>query len=884
MRKSRPALPASRNRPRDINVFGQIALTAANHAGLVIAAYVLFASIALAYAIVRLEVNTDPGQMISKDLDFRKSFADFTATFPELDSTFVVIVDSKQPEIGREAARSLAQSFAARPELFENVYSPGTSEFFDHYGLLYQSTDEIRDVVSEIGQAGPLLKTLAAQPNLIGLSALFGDLERAAQAGLLPASVKPLVNELARTATAELSGQPQPLDWSKLGGTNKTIDRRWFVIVKPKLDFTLLDPAEAAMREARLIVADPEVNRLGRVTASLTGEAAVNAEEFEAVVRGATIAGFASLCLVVAVIGLGMPALRLIIPALVMLILGFMITAGFATAAVGHLNMISVAFAVLFIGLGVDYAIHVLLRFAEFAKRGTSRIDAIVSSASGTGPALGVCTLTTSLAFLAFTPTDFAGMAQLGIIAAGGIVVAFVASLTLIPAVLSIIPRPIKWQRQKNPGWAFSAREPEPVSRIRLIVTACVLLAGLGAALLVPSVRFDGDPVNLKDPESAAVKAFKDLLKTEPGSVYAVQVLAKDKAEAATLATSLKSLRSVKSVRSVSDLLPDDQPEKLDILHTLKGALPQDIGPVVATDGTELRTNFDKLKRHLQAIEAAGSTQGATKIGITVLIDSLNRLEASGQLSEERLRRLEQAIFAKLPAMVQRISRLANTKSITVDTLDDGIRSRYLAKDGRWRLEVTPRDDLGDEKNLRVFANEVRSVTTKATGAPVEIAGGADVVSTAIIIASLSALGLVVLVLLPLLRRPLDVLLIIAPIALAGLLLCAYTVLFNSPFNFANVIVLPLLLGLGVDSSIHYVMRAREDEGYHDVTTTSTPRAVLISALTTIGSFGTLWLSPHLGMSSMGELLTIAIIISLICTLIVLPQLISWTIGRSKPV
>lgn len=882
MRSNRPFSASSRSSPDDYNIFGRIAHASVRYAGAVIAAFVLMASIALAYSIARIEVNTDPGWMISQELEFRKVFAEYLAAFPELDNTFVVIVDGDEPESGREAARSLAQSFSARPDLFENVYSPGTSAFFDNYGMLYLSVDEIQGIAEQISQAGPLLKALSDQPNLAGLAKLFSDLEDAAEFGLLPKSLEPLLNEMARTATAELSGQPQPLDWAELGGAVGADEHRWYVIVKPRLDYTQLDPAEAAMKEARHMVNDPEVSRSGRVTARLSGEAAVNAEEFEAVLKGASLAGLASLCLVVVVIGVGLPALRLVIPAFVMLVLGFMMTAGFATAAIGYLNMISVAFAVLFIGLGVDYAIHVLLRYAELAKQGISRTEAIVAGVSGTGPALGLCTLTTSLAFLAFTPTDFVGMAQLGIIAAGGIVVAFVASLTLIPAVLSVVPNPKKWQRAAVPMWAQHHTGGIGHSRIRLVVTLTVLFACAAALLLMPSVRFDGDPINLKDPKSAAVRAFRDLLKSEPGQVYAIQVVAGGQDEAFALSRSLQALPSVKSVRTISDLLPADQPAKLALLQPLRKDIPSETRPVAPSDGDELRASFDRIKRHLSAIEKADDLDQSLKSSVNLLGASFARLDKPEPLQPARLQRLEQAIFAKLPATVQRIARLANAEPITTDSLDGAIRSRYLSPDGRWRLEVFPKADLRNEKNLRMFANEVRSATSKATGAPVEIIGAADVVSAAMIIASLSALGLVILVLLPILRRPLDVLLVIAPIALAGILLCAYTVLFESPFNFANVIVLPLLLGLGVDSSIHYVMRARESGGGHDVTTTSTPRAVLISALTTIGAFGTLWISPHLGMSSMGELLTMAIFISLVCTLVVLPQLISWTITRRR--
>jgi predicted RND superfamily exporter protein len=178
----------------------------------------------------------------------------------------------------------------------------------------------------------------------------------------------------------------------------------------------------------------------GKATVRLTGEAAMDAEEFEAVTKGAITAGIVSFIIVSITIFFGLPSLRLIIPAMALIVLGFLINTGFATVSIGYLNMISVAFAVLFIGLGVDYAVHVVLRYAEERARGLSRTDAATAAVTKMGPALALCTLTTALAFLAFVPTSFVGMAQLGIIASGGMVIAFVASITLIPALLKLIP------------------------------------------------------------------------------------------------------------------------------------------------------------------------------------------------------------------------------------------------------------------------------------------------------------------------------------------------------------------------------------------------------------------------------------------------------------
>jgi len=244
---------------------------------------------------------------------------------------------------------------------------------------------------------------------------------------------------------------------------------------------------------------------------------------------------------------------------------------------------------------------------------------------------------------------------------------------------------------------------------------------------------------------------------------------------------------------------------------------------------------------------------------------------------------VEEAYFARLPAFIAQLRQIVTVEPVTLDNLDPDVRELYVAPDGRWRLEVAPALDMNEEGSLEQFGIKVRAASPNATGAPVEIAGAAGVVASAMMFATAAACGLVILVLVVVLRRLLDVLLVLAPLLLAGLLMLGYTVVAGSPFNFANVIVLPLLIGLGADSSIHYVMRAREEAGGHEIAETSTPRAVLLSALTTIASFGTLWLSSHRGVSSMGEHLTVAIGITLICTLLVLPQLIHWTIGRKGP-
>ena len=573
-----------------------------------------------------------------------------------------------------------------------------------------------------------------------------------------------------------------------------------------------------------------------------------------------------------------MPVTRLIVPALALLVFGFMTNIGFATLAVGSLNMISVAFAVLFIGLGIDYAIHSILRYWEERVLGRENFSAIAAAAHHAGPALALCTLTTSLAFLAFVPSDFVGMAQLGIIAAGGIVVALTASLTLIPAVLALMDiTPKEKHLTKTPML------PKPVwHHLRLGTTVFTVMVGIAAIVLLGDVRFDGDPVNLKDPKAPSVIAFKKILKNQPGEAYAAQLIVANAEIAEQLVPKLQQLDSVKSVRWIDSFLPARQEAKLAQLHSLRGIIPIDPTPPNPLSAAKRREALTQVQEALLTIEKIDTAPQTLKREAANLRRALVVLNMPTPVSDESLLALERDLFLQFPSLLQKLAVMSVSEPLNVETLDIDIAKRYVTGDGRWRLEIVPRDDLGNEMALRAFVKDVRQLAPNVTGTPVEITGAADVVSKAMGWASIIAFGLVLLVLIPVLRSAVSITLVLAPLILSALLLLAYTVIFNSPFNFANVIVLPLLLGLGVDSAIHYVMRAREDGAKRQVIDTTTPRAVLISALTTIGSFGTLWLSSHKGTSSMGELLTIAIIITLITTLIVLPQFIAWTIGRGQ--
>jgi hopanoid biosynthesis associated RND transporter like protein HpnN len=867
---------------RDGSAFGAVARWSCGHAWFVVLAFLALAIGGATLAATKLKVDTDPNLMISADLDFKQSFAQFNETFPAVDANFVFVVDSDDPEQAKNAAFRLAEKLRSQPSLFAHVLAPGTGKFFDDYGILYAKPNEVEKLVSGIVEAGPMLKGLADQPNLAGLSGLLNEVTAYTQAGRAPGGFAGFLNKAAATVEAETAGAPSPMDWTTISDDDpKLTDTRWFVLTKPVLDFTQLEAAAGPMNAARALLEDPEVTGNGAATVRLTGEAAMDAEEFEAVTKGALTAGIVSFIIVSITIFFGLPSLRLIIPAMALIVLGFLINTGFATISIGYLNMISVAFAVLFIGLGVDYAVHVVLRYAEERARGLSRTDAATAAVTKMGPALGLCTLTTALAFLAFVPTSFVGMAQLGIIASGGMVIAFVASITLIPALLKLIPdNQAKIERKLAHKVAAQTAPGNGRSYVRMLSTVFVItVAGIALATF-PQARFDGDPVNLKDPDAPSVKTFLEVASEEAGVHYTAEYLTDAGPKAREMAEKFRALPIVEKVVMVEEFLPVDQDVTLAELGRLTNLVPRSINTGSDIGAPARSRMLEIISGNMTALAGTEDAPEDLKAAAARMKSAIEAFSNNRGSDDEAVRKLENSLFSGLPALLGDINRLATTSKVTIDSLDESIRERYVANDGRWRIEISPRADMRDEGKLYEFVDAVSSVSGNAMGPAINVAGSARAVAQSMILATLAALVLVVLIVWPALRNVRDVSLVLAPLLLASTLMVGYTVVFESPFNFANVIVLPLLLGLGVDSSIHYVMRAREGDDGTDVTGTSTPRAVLISAMTTIGSFGTLWLSAHRGMASMGELLTIAILVTLVCTLVVLPQLIEWAYSK----
>ena len=445
--------------------------------------------------------------------------------------------------------------------------------------------------------------------------------------------------------------------------------------------------------------------------------------------------------------------------------------------------------------------------------------------------------------------------------------IALFANMTILPAVLTLSP--LSAEPKTDERELSASAEWFGYSHAKSIAWAALVL-GLAAAVFLPKAGFDSDPLNLKDPKSESVSTLFDLMDDSRTSPYSITVLANNLDQAEELAGRLDVLGEVDSTETLADYVPVDQDKKLEII----GAMALFLAPSLSAEG---KTPPPAKGR----AEALASLRAKLRLPATGdHAASARRLEAafSGLIKESSvdgdvLNELEARLLSGLPGRLRVLRESLTAEPVTIKDIPATLRDHHIAADGRARLKVYPKENLQNKEALYRFVNAVRSIAPHSTGMPVVILEAGNTVVAAFWQAALLAVSGISLMLLVVLRSFRDSLLVFAPLLLASLLTVAISVLFNIPFNLANIIALPLLFGLGVASGIHLVIREREEAGSAAALMTSTPRAVLFSALTTIGSFGSMALSGHPGTSSMGVLLTITITLSLLSTLFVLPAL-----------
>ena len=839
------------------------------HSRLVVLTGVVLACAAGWYATGHLGVTTDTDAMFAPSLPWRKAAMAMDRQFPQFTALIVVVIDAKIPEEADATAARLAAAMAADHAHFRSVRRPDASPYFTQEGLLFLDQKPLETLLNGTIDAQPFLGQLAADPSARGLFASLGLLGVGVQRGQADLGPFRAAMGAFHTALADaVAGHPEPLSWTTLlsGSLGNLAGKYRFVLAQPIQDFGALQPGKAATDAVRADAAKIDFVRTGQARVRITGSVALADEEFATVAQGAVYGLLGSLVLIALWLYLATRTWRLMLPILATLVLGLMLTLLFASLAIGTLNLVSVGFGILFVGLAVDFSLQFSVRYREMRASLGLHTAAMDETGQRVGLQILVAAAAISAGFLAFVPTAFRGVAELGLIAGIGMLLAFACTISFLPAAITLCrPRP----EPAEIGFHWAIPLDFVVRRWRAALLALfAALAVLGVALS-PLVGFDSDPLHTKNPNTEAMRTLRDLMNSPLTNPYSVDVITPDIGAAQALAARLSKLPSVDQVLTADSLVPTDQAPKLAMIADANSILAATLapqGPAAAVTPADVRL---AAKTALGQIEPALAKLPAADPLAAIAGD----LRALTTAPDATLMATNTALTEFLPTELDQLRAALTAVPATLATLPESIKRDWLLPNGRARVQATPKSMVGGSAGLHQFVSEVTAIAPDAGGSAVTIVATAATIVGAFKGAAVGAVIAITVILLLALRRVLDVALVLAPLLLSSLMTLIVIVTLGLSINFANIIALPLLLGVGVSFNIYFVMNWRA--GRRHLLASATARAVMFSALTTGSAFGTLALSAHPGTASMGVLLLISLACTLLATLVFIPALLS---------
>jgi hopanoid biosynthesis associated RND transporter like protein HpnN len=828
---------------------------------------------AATYDIARFSITTDTEDLISQKLAWNQRQAVFSTAFPP--KGISVVITAATPENVAVATSSLEQDLAKHPDLFRAVVRSGGGPFFQKNGLLFEPLVDVRKSMAGLSSGQFLIDVLATDPSLRGAMKALSLATDGVQAGELTLDQLSWPLALAdRTLTNVLDGTSATFSWQELvqGSRSETKALRRFIEVQPNLDFAALQPGQKATDGIRRSVRDLKLDEKYGAKVELTGPVPMNDDQFSVIRQSALRDTLTALLGAVIILWLALRSWRIVASVFFSLIVGLAITAGLGIAMVGSFNLISVAFFVLFVGLGVDFGIQFSVRYRSERYEQANLREALRSAARKIGNPLALAAGATAVAFFSFLPTNYKGLFELGLVAGCGMLIAFACSITFVPAMLAILKPP----GESAPiGFGRLASLDDFLQRHRIAAIVGTIGVVLAGTPLLFQLTFDSNPINLENPNAASVKTYRELQGTPETSGNDAEVLTGSLRDADAAAERLAMLPEVSRSLTLNTFVPDDQDLKLAAIRAaaprlLKSfRLPVQPAPSDKDTVEAIRRTAADLSR--VALNVTGSTAEAARHVSALLL----------HLAESDPGTRGKAEGAAVPPLKVDLARLRSSldpEPVTVETLPRSLVRDWILPDGRARVQVLPKGDLSHDDVLRRFAGAVLAAEPSATGSAISLYESAKTVTTAFFEAGIIALAAIAVLLFLALRRLSDVLLTLIPLLVAGAVTLEICALTGMAINFANIIALPLLLGVGVAFKIYYIMAWRN--GKTGLLQSSLTRAVVFSGMTNAVAFGSMWSSDYPGMSSMGKMMALALLCTMAAAVLFQPVLM----GRPRQI
>ncbi len=821
----------------------------------VIAGAIIVTIVSAWYAGTHFSVTTDINQLLSASSPGRQREMVFEKAFPQFD-TIVAVVDAPTPELAQAAATALVARLSPQTNFFKSIVELQGGAFFAQNGLLFQSPEQLGPQMNLMTQAQRLVQVLASDPSLRGVvrALQFGLLGVQSNKIALDNMVWPLTLA-ADTLDQVNANKPASFSWLALiqGHQPKSAELMRFLQIGAVLDFSELQPGIKATGAIRQAVTDLNLASTYQARVRLTGPVPMNDDEFATIKENAGINAALTIAVVLFILWLALRWGRIILAVFLSLVVGLSVTAALGIVMVGAFNLISVYFAVLFVGLGVDFGIQFSVRYRAERHEVDGLFEALLHAGRRAGAPLTLAALATAAGFLAFLPTAYRGLSELGMIAGVGMLIAFLTSITLLPALLSVFK---PGSEPHALGYTFLAPVDEFLERHRVPILVVTVLIILGASPLLFWLRFDFNPMNLRDTRTELVATYLQLEHDQAGGTNDIAALEPTLAEADAVAVKLRALPQVARVTTLSTFIPTDQDKKLPLIKTAAETLDPALSPATISPPPTDAENISIINSTVDALNRfAAATPGPGADAAKRLATAMATLAKGDQAARQRA---ETAFVQPLKTALDNLRALLKAQEVTRSNLPADLVGQWITKNGQARLDVAPSGNENDNATLRTFARAVQQVEPNATEGPISILEARRTIITAFLEAGAWALLSIAVLLWITLRRLGDVLLTLIPLLVAGVVTLEICVLIDMPLNFANIIALPLLLGVGVAFKIYYIMAWRE--GQTRLLQSVLTRAVTFSACATATAFGSLYFSSDPGTSSMGKLLAISLL------------------------
>ena len=902
-----------------------LALTARlvlRHRRLLLYSQAILFVLCILYTVNHLQFDMNRDNLVGSNKRYQHNFLGFKHEFPQQDD-LVVVVESENEERNRQFVERLGAKLEAakvlvpvRPgtretvvtNLYANVFYKGDLKMMGAKALLFVPEEDLSDLKKKLQDFRPFLKQFTRTTNLVSLFDMINaqfrtaKREQSAETESLANSL-PALERIVVQASASLrrAGTPPSPGITALFDAGDEAEQQTYITFAKGRIFLVNahaqtgDLNEEAVSRLRQLVAETKSEVPG-LNIGITGEPVLEQDEMAQSQKDTTVASIVSLVICALIFIYGYNETGRPIKATICLVVGLAYTFAFATLAVGHLNILTITFLPMLIGLAIDFGVHLITRYEEELRHGRTMEEALTKAMVFTGQGIFTGAFTTAGAFLAMGFTNFKGIQEMGIICGGGLLICLIPMMTLLPVLML--------RGRQNVLDHLCSKEPVTraqienlwLTRPKLTVLVTVAVTGL-AAWQIPKVYFDYNLLHMQSEGLPAVEFEHKLIDSAGKSVLFGAIIATNLQEALALEGRISNLSSVakkEGVVSMAKYLSGDQTAKLWLI----GEIKQELADIRFANPDPRPANIEELSRTfyslygylgaaLQEVGTNEPTLARQMLSLRGAVETLRKEMLSGDAAQQgdraqKLAAYQQALFDDVRETFQVLRNQDDRAPLRVEDLPPSLRTRFVGMTGKYLLQVYPEKDVWQRANQKEFVDQLRTIDENVTGTPVQLLEYTELLKKSYEEAALYSLGAIVLLVIIHFRSLTSVLLALLPVAIGSIWLGGLMGWFGVPFNPANIMTLPLVLGIGVTNGIHILNRFAEEQ-QANILAHSTGKAVFVSGLTTIAGFGSLILAQHQGIRSLGYLMAAGVTTCMVAGLTFLPALLTLTL-RGRPV